>query len=51
VTALYGEERDRAARVAKAALDAGVAERQIVLAERWGRRWGSSSKGFSEICG
>jgi hypothetical protein len=33
---LYGEERDRVAKVAKAALDAGVAERQVALAERHG---------------
>jgi hypothetical protein len=33
---LYAEERDRAARVAKACLDAGVAERQIRLAEEYG---------------
>jgi hypothetical protein len=33
---LYGDERDRVARVAKAALDAGVAERQVVLTERYG---------------
>jgi hypothetical protein len=36
LTRLYGEERDRVARVAKAALDAGVAERQVALAERYG---------------
>src|SRR5262249_51693498 len=34
---LYGEERDRVARVAKACLDSGVAERQVRLAERYGR--------------
>ncbi len=33
---LYGEERDRVARVAKACLDVGVAERQVQLAERYG---------------
>ncbi len=33
---LYGEERDRVAKIAKAALDAGVAERQVVIAERYG---------------
>ena len=33
---LYGEERDRVARVAKACLDAGVAERQVRLAEQYG---------------
>lgn len=33
---LYGEERDRVAKVAKAALDAGVAERAVGLAERHG---------------
>jgi hypothetical protein len=31
----HKEERDRVARIAKAALDAGVAERQIKLAERY----------------
>jgi hypothetical protein len=36
LTRLYGEERDRVARVAKAALDAGVAERQVALAEQYG---------------
>jgi hypothetical protein len=33
---LYGEERDRVGRLAKACLDAGVAERQVQLAERYG---------------
>jgi hypothetical protein len=33
---LYSEERDRTARIAKAALDAGVAERSIRLAEQYG---------------
>jgi hypothetical protein len=33
---LYGEERDRVGRLAKACLDAGVAERQVRLAERYG---------------
>jgi hypothetical protein len=33
---LYGEERDRVSRVAKAALDAGTSERQVALAERYG---------------
>lgn len=33
---LYGEERDRVAKVAKACLDAGVAERQVRLAEQYG---------------
>jgi hypothetical protein len=33
---LYGEERDRVAKIAKAALDAGVQERQVALAERYG---------------
>lgn len=33
---LYAEERDRVAKVAKAALDAGVAGRQVSLAERHG---------------
>jgi hypothetical protein len=35
-TRLWNEERDRLARISKAALDAGVAERAIVLAERAG---------------
>jgi hypothetical protein len=34
---LYGEERDRLTRSSKAALDAGVAERQVRLAEQWGQ--------------
>src|SRR2546430_13899088 len=33
---LWNEERDRLARISKAALDAGVQERSIVLAERAG---------------
>jgi hypothetical protein len=33
---LWNEERDRVARISKAALDAGVNERQIALAERYG---------------
>jgi hypothetical protein len=33
---LYGEERDRLTRASKAALDSGIAERQVQLAERWG---------------
>jgi len=33
---LYGEERDRLTRASKAALDAGVAERQVRLAEHYG---------------
>jgi hypothetical protein len=36
LTTLYGEERDRVARIAKAALEAGVAERQVRLAEGYG---------------
>jgi hypothetical protein len=32
---LYGEERDRVTKIAKAALDAGVAERQIAFVERY----------------
>ena len=36
VARLYGEERDRVGRLAKACLDAGVAERQVQLAERYG---------------
>ena len=35
LTLLYGEERDRVAKVAKAWLDAGVAERQVRLAENY----------------
>jgi hypothetical protein len=35
---LWNEERDRVARIAKAALDAGVAERQVLLAERYGEQ-------------
>ena len=35
---LWTEERDRLARTAKAALDAGVAERAVRVAERTGRR-------------
>jgi hypothetical protein len=33
---LYGEERDRVARIAKAALDSGVQERLVRLAEKYG---------------
>jgi hypothetical protein len=33
---VYSDERDRVARVAKACLDAGVAERQVRLAEEFG---------------
>jgi hypothetical protein len=33
---MYDDERDRVARISKAALDAGVQERTIKLAERWG---------------
>jgi len=33
---LWNDERDRVARIAKAALDAGVQERQVRLAERYG---------------
>jgi hypothetical protein len=36
ITNLYAEERDRVARVAKACLDSGVAERQVKLAETYG---------------
>ena len=36
LTTLYGEERDRVAKVAKACLDAGVAERQVAIAEQYG---------------
>jgi len=35
---LWNEERDRVARIAKAALDAGVAERQIRMAEQYGEQ-------------
>jgi hypothetical protein len=35
-TRLWNEERDRLARISKAAIDGGVAERAIVLAERHG---------------
>lgn len=35
---LYGEERDRVAKIAKAALDAGVAERQVRIAEEYGEQ-------------
>jgi hypothetical protein len=33
---MYGEERDRLTRASQAALDSGVAERQVRLAEQWG---------------
>jgi hypothetical protein len=33
---LYADERDRVARIAKAAIDCGIAERQVALAERIG---------------
>jgi hypothetical protein len=33
---LYGQERDRVAKIAKAALDTGVDARSIVSAEQWG---------------
>ena len=36
LTRLYAEERDRIARVAKSCLDAGVAERQVAIAEQYG---------------
>lgn len=36
LTALYSEERDRVAKVARSCLDAGVAERQVRLAEQYG---------------
>ena len=35
---LWNEERDRVARISKAALDAGVAERQVRLAEHYGEQ-------------
>jgi hypothetical protein len=37
VVRLYGEERDRLARVSKAALDVGLDERRVALAEGQGR--------------
>jgi hypothetical protein len=36
LTRMYADERDRTARIAKAALDAGVAERMVRLAESYG---------------
>jgi hypothetical protein len=36
LTSLYGEERDRVAKIAKACLEAGVAERQVRVAEQFG---------------
>lgn len=33
---MFADERDRVARIGRSALDAGVQERQIKLAERWG---------------
>ena len=45
---LYGEERDRVAKIAKAALDAGVAERQVVLAERYGSVLADFMRGIFE---
>jgi hypothetical protein len=36
LVALYGEERDRVAKVAKACLDAGVQERAVQVAEKYG---------------
>jgi hypothetical protein len=33
---LYADERDRVARIAKAAIDCGIAERQVALMERFG---------------
>lgn len=33
---IYADERDRTARIAKAALDAGVAERMVRIVEQWG---------------
>lgn len=36
LTRIYADERDRTARIAKAALDAGVAERTVRLAESYG---------------
>lgn len=35
---MWDDERDRVARISKAALDAGVAERQVQLAERYGEQ-------------
>ncbi len=36
LTRMYADERDRTARIAKAALDAGVAERMVRMAESYG---------------
>lgn len=36
IISLYNDERDRVARVAKVCLDAGIAERQVALSERYG---------------
>jgi hypothetical protein len=33
---LYADERDRVARIAKAAIDCGIAERQVAMMERFG---------------
>jgi hypothetical protein len=47
---MYDDERDRVARISKAALDAGVQERQIKLAERWGEMIGDLLSGiFHEL--
>jgi hypothetical protein len=35
---LYGEERDRVARIAKACLDVGIAERSVRVAEQFGEQ-------------
>jgi len=47
---MYDDERDRVARISKAALDAGVQERAIKLAERWGEMLGDLLAGiFHEL--
>ena len=43
---LYDAERDRLARFSKAALDAGVQERQIQLAERYGEALATYTRGI-----
>lgn len=43
---LWDEERDRIARISKAALDVGVAEAQIALAERYGEQLAQLLRGI-----